>query len=457
MTSLFDVGKSAIQTYRQSLAVTGQNIANLNTDGYVRRQADLEEISASQSGITGLANQAGLGVRVADVRRSFDQFLADRKLTANSGFERMDKYVQQLRRVEDLLLPSESDLGVQIGNFFRALSDVSAAPADLAPRAVAIEQGRSLASAFNNTAEQLEQARASTVARVHDALDGANLLADELASVNNRILSSGQSGKSPNALLDLRDRLIEDISALTDITVSYTDRGVANITLGNSGVGPSLVTGGTSTKLGMLEGSNNLQIVLNPGASNTPTSQVSSGVIAGLSDAFSVIAEIRDKLGALAQQITTDINAQHRRGVSMDGLTGLDMFSTAGLIVTGSPANPAELSVETSITDWGALPRDNLTVTFDQSQNAWLVTDNAAQVLTKGRQTIQAAGFTITINGPAVDGNSFIIQPSRDVAASLRFLLTRPQDIAAASPDLVTPAATNKSDAALDVTRVTAP
>ena len=42
MTSLFDVGKSAIQAYRQSLAVTGQNIANINTDGYVRREADLE-------------------------------------------------------------------------------------------------------------------------------------------------------------------------------------------------------------------------------------------------------------------------------------------------------------------------------------------------------------------------------------------------------------------------------
>ena len=34
MTSLFDVGKSAIQAYRQSLSVTGQNIANINTDGY---------------------------------------------------------------------------------------------------------------------------------------------------------------------------------------------------------------------------------------------------------------------------------------------------------------------------------------------------------------------------------------------------------------------------------------
>ena len=52
MSSLFDVGKSGIQSYRQSLAVTGQNIANINTEGYKRREADLQEVSGSQGGIT---------------------------------------------------------------------------------------------------------------------------------------------------------------------------------------------------------------------------------------------------------------------------------------------------------------------------------------------------------------------------------------------------------------------
>ena len=37
MPSLFDIGKSGLQAYRQSLAVTGQNIANVNTDGYKKR------------------------------------------------------------------------------------------------------------------------------------------------------------------------------------------------------------------------------------------------------------------------------------------------------------------------------------------------------------------------------------------------------------------------------------
>jgi flagellar hook-associated protein 1 FlgK len=98
MTSLFDVGKSAIQAYRQSLGVTGQNIANINTEGYKRREANLEEVGASQGGITSIANQAGLGVRVADITRSFDAFLTDSKLAANASFQRMDSYVKQLEK-----------------------------------------------------------------------------------------------------------------------------------------------------------------------------------------------------------------------------------------------------------------------------------------------------------------------------------------------------------------------
>ena len=70
MTSLFDVGKSALNSYRQSLAVTGQNIANINTEGYKKREANLEEVTGSQGSVTSLANQTGLGVRVR--RDQFD-------------------------------------------------------------------------------------------------------------------------------------------------------------------------------------------------------------------------------------------------------------------------------------------------------------------------------------------------------------------------------------------------
>ncbi len=157
MTSLFDVGKSALNSYRQSLAVTGQNIANINTEGYKKRQANLEEVTGSQGSVTSLANQTGLGVRVTDIKRSFDQYLLDRARTATSGFEKLDTYVDQVKQLENVLLPDQGSLGEQIANFFDSLREVSAAPSELAARAVAIEQGKALAQGFNSYSQRVEE------------------------------------------------------------------------------------------------------------------------------------------------------------------------------------------------------------------------------------------------------------------------------------------------------------
>ena len=123
MSSLFDIGKSGLQSYRQSLAVTGQNIANINTDGYKRREAGLEEITASQGGITGIANQSGLGVRIEAIRRSFDAYLVDRNRSAESYFEAESSFLNKLKELEDMMLPSDSNLGIVMGRFFNSLQD----------------------------------------------------------------------------------------------------------------------------------------------------------------------------------------------------------------------------------------------------------------------------------------------------------------------------------------------
>ena len=125
MSSLFDIGKSAIQSYRQALAVTGQNIANVNTDGYKRREADLKEVGASSGSVTSTGNTAGLGVRVEDIRRSFDQFLLDRSRSSIANYEKLTAYTNQMKQLEDVLLPGDADIGSYIGRFFGSLQDLS--------------------------------------------------------------------------------------------------------------------------------------------------------------------------------------------------------------------------------------------------------------------------------------------------------------------------------------------
>ena len=115
MASLFEIGKSGVQAYRQALSVTGQNIANVNTEGYNKRAADLEEVPSVQGGVTNVPDQSGLGVRVNQVRRSFDAFLSSNLRDTNGDFEKLDRFVEKLNKLENMLLPSDSDLGKFIG------------------------------------------------------------------------------------------------------------------------------------------------------------------------------------------------------------------------------------------------------------------------------------------------------------------------------------------------------
>ena len=96
MGSLFEIGKSGVQAYRQALSVTGQNIANVNTDGYNRRAADLEEVPSSQGGVTNIPDQSGLGVRVNKIRRSFDAFLSSNLRDNNAEYVKYQKIVENL-------------------------------------------------------------------------------------------------------------------------------------------------------------------------------------------------------------------------------------------------------------------------------------------------------------------------------------------------------------------------
>ena len=116
MAGLMDIGKSGLQSYREALSVTGQNIANINTDGYKRREASLAEVSGASGGITELSSQLGLGVRVEDIRRSFDEFLLNKARNARSNASNIESYLDNISKMEDILLPGDSNIGNALAN-----------------------------------------------------------------------------------------------------------------------------------------------------------------------------------------------------------------------------------------------------------------------------------------------------------------------------------------------------
>ncbi|MDC1383956.1 flagellar hook-associated protein FlgK, partial [Candidatus Puniceispirillum sp.] len=450
MSSLFDVGKSAIQSYRQSLAVTGQNIANINTEGYKRRTADLEEVAGSQGGITSLANQSGLGVRVADIRRAFDGFLLGRSNSTNSSYQKVDVFLDNLRQLENTLLPSDGGLNEQMGRFFSAMSDVAAAPTDIASRSVAIEVSKSLVSSFNSLSQQLEQLQNGALEQTKIGASSLSIFAKELASINSKILSSGQSGQTPNSLLDLRDKTISEMSSLTSLSVEYSDVGAAKVSIGLSGMGPILVDNTAYNSAGYVSAFGKLQVTVGSGAVLRPTSQVDGGSLAGAVDAFSLIEEVKNDLDNVAFLMSSAVNKQHENGVDLNGNTGKSMFSVFGLSAEMSPAASKDLRVQIDVSDPMSLPSGPLTARYNEMSNSWTLTGEGLAKPIKGKTQLQGQGFNIVLTGSPRDNDFFEVTRGSSAAANISLLLSKPQEIAASGKLVVEASIKNISDASVD-------
>ena len=446
MSSLFDIGKSGLNSYRQALAVTGQNIANIDTDGYKRRGVQLEEVSSGNSGVNSIGNSTGLGVRVDQIRRSFDEFLLNKVRTATAQAEATVSFLENASQLQDIIVPGESNLGSAIGQFFAGLQEVSTNPSELSVRTLALENARQMADIFVETAVQLNHFKDGLEIRAAQQLDQVNILTSELAQINLKL--STASGTQPNnALLDARDAVIDKLSEYVEVVVSLDRKGAAKLTLGASGNGPLLVGIDKSTNLGVSQEMDKLSFVLEPEADRTPTAQITGGSVMGLSSAFSVANDILSDIDHLAFKLTRETNAVHREGMNLDGELGGDLFASIEVNLKASPTNSNNISAEIEVLDYGLIDERRLTFSFDEERGVWTGRDDFGRPIASGQDSILLPGAIIRFLGDPKQFDQFTLNPSSGTAAGMSVAIQRPDDFAAASPLLVTADPGNDSSA----------
>ena len=418
MASLIDIGKSGLQSYRQALAVTGQNISNINTDGYKRRAADLEEVTANKSGISSTNNQTGLGVRVAGIRRSFDEFLLNKARSATSYSETNEKYLSTIKQLEDILLPGESNLGNMIAKFFDGLQEIAASPADLAPRVAAMERGKTVANSFNHLSHLTSELKSGLEFQIRQDVNDINILSEELFNLNSQ-LSGSSSKNAPNALLDSRDVLVDKLNQLAEVTVTLDNKGSALLTLGNTGKGPTLLTNQNQTTLGFELISDKLTFLLEPGTSNTPTSQITNGSLRGLSDAYQTIQSIEASIDNLAHIFSKDLNKLHMNGLDLEGNDGKELFHTVSIDAEVNPTNLGNTSADIIISDFRKVNNEQITFTYQTDNDLWIGRNQTNEVVAQGREVINYSGFSVIFTGDGREGDQISVKPAYNAAANI--------------------------------------
>lgn len=447
MSSLFDIGKSGLNSYRQALAVTGQNIANINTDGYKRRGATLEEVSASQSGINSAGNSPGLGVRVAEIQRAFDEFLLNKARSSTAYAEATSTFSTSIKQLEDILLPGEANLGAAIGRFFTGLQEISVTPSDLVARTVALEQAKQMSGSFNETAALVGNYMEGLRTQAGQQLGDINVLTEELASINVQLSTTGAGN---NALLDSRDAVIDKLSQYVEVTVDLGNNGVATVTLGNHGNGPRLVEADRAMPLGVDIVNNKLSFILSPGAANILTSQVTNGSLAGIASAFATAADVMAEIDNLAFVLVREFNAIHNRGLNLEGEKSGDLFRAIDVQFTPNATNVGSASAEIEVTDYNSVETGRVTFTYDAKAAQWNGRDDAGNLVASGRSQLTLPGVKLTFLGQAAEFDQFVYDPVTGSAAGLALAIRRPQDFAATSPLLVSANPANAGEARID-------
>jgi len=456
MAGLFDIGSSGIQAYRKALSVTGQNIANMNTEGYRRREASMEEISGTQGGILSISDQVGLGVRVSDISRAFDGFIVGRARDSQSDFSKADTYKDALKTLETVILPEDYDLTFSINQFFDGISSIAQAPGDLAGRVVALEQGKSFASAFSSLSGSLEGLKTSIEGEIKNVVSSLNIEMQGLADIQAKLISAGGSGNAANSLLDQRDKSIASISEFVGLSADYQLRGDATLSLGSTGNGPLLVQSKRAGVISVAFEEGKVTVYLGTGASITATKQATSGVLAGLISAYDTISQTERDLDGLATQVVGDLNTVHNSGLTLDGKRGGDMFTLGAITAEQSATNLG--AITTSVTSIDKSVGDvQLSVTYDKAKNIWMATNPDGTFAVSGQNSITYQGITLSINGTAADGDEIILSQSTGKAANMQFLLTRAEEFAAAGAILSTEGVQNTGSALISVNAFSSP
>jgi flagellar hook-associated protein 1 FlgK len=88
----FEIGRRALHAQQKGSEVTGQNIANANTEGYSRQSVLMKALVPPAA--PGVETPPGYGVAISDITRMKSQFYSDqimKSLTAQHYWGRMEE------------------------------------------------------------------------------------------------------------------------------------------------------------------------------------------------------------------------------------------------------------------------------------------------------------------------------------------------------------------------------
>ncbi|MBR9827675.1 MAG: flagellar hook-associated protein FlgK [Oceanospirillales bacterium] len=474
---LLNLGSQALSSNQSALSVVGQNIANVNTDGYSRQRPEF----ASREGLG--------GVEVYDISRIADQFLNRQIWADKASYSNAELYQMFAGELDNLLASEATSISSAMDTYFGALQTAVDDPTSLPNRELFVAEANALVQRLNDMDANLERQNNSLNGRLESSTAQVNAIASNIAELNDKLRIATAAGSQVNELLDKRDAQLDKLSNFVNFTtVDNNATGEVNVFIGK---GEPLVMGKDSNRLVTTvdpADASRLNVSLQIGNNvNDITAQIGGGEIGGLLDyRDNMLDTARDQIGIITLAFADTMNSQHMKGMDLDGELGGHLFTdindpnAMANRVLSDGRNTVDVSSATvHIDDTSELKASEYKVIFGADNSFTMVREsdgkqwNSSQFTTaadaesvdgnqqmyrdpaSGELTLRIDGFTLSMDPAGNDfggGDQFVIRPARTAASDIDMVLQDPRDLALASPVKIEADAGNEGTGVANVT-----
>ena len=460
MADLLSTSVSGLLAFQQALDVTSNNISNAATPGYDVETANFSEQQGQSTGV----GYVGAGVDVSSITRAYDAYLAAQVNSTQSSYSSSNTLATQAGQVDNMLSSSSTGLTATLQSFVNALQTVATTPSSTAARQALLSNGQALAQQIQTYDSQLSQYGTQLESQLSGDVTQVNTLTSGIATLNQQIAAASSNGQSPNALLDQRDQLINQLSQYVSVQTASQGNNELNVYIGS---GQALVVGGVAQQLTTIPSAydpSELDIGITSGSGSTAdiTSEVSGGELGGLlSTRSQVLDPAINAIGQIAVAVSTIVNQQQQSGMDATGAQGQPMFSVGGVQVDPDTSNAGTASLAVTRGSLSDLTTDDYKLQY--SGGVWQLSDETTgqPVALSGSGTsadpLVGAGLSIVVSGTPQDGDSYLVQPTASAASGFSMVLTSPSQIAAASLVQASAGSTNTGTGAVSSAGVTDP
>ena len=228
----FAVARLGILAGQTALNITGQNISNINTQGYTRQRLDQYSFVTNNAGFyrSGNSVSAGSGVMLAGVSQLRDPFLDIRfrkeMASVGSAGGLLDGYDSLASIIDDV---NKEGITNSLAGLFDAIADLNADHTgeqefDTLVRKAAEE----LCTLLNTTAEKLQQELEGKIKEYNENIKDANNILTKIQELNDQIRTADINGDPALELRDQRNLLIDELSEYMKIDVTYSQEDVGS-------------------------------------------------------------------------------------------------------------------------------------------------------------------------------------------------------------------------------------